>query len=125
MPYAIGYRWYDENSSPPAAAHGADRPPDGLRYGLSYAKFSYGNLQVPCSDVSKTGVVNVTVDVTNTSERAGRRDRVPVRVVWAHHLTAPPAQGAEAYRRVHLAGGTPPIRTRWTGTPSESRCRCA
>ena len=79
----------------------------GFGYGLSYSTFSYGNLQVPCSDVSKTGVVNVTVDVTNTSERAG--DEIVFLFVSYGHTTSPrrPVKELKAYRRVHLAGRNP------------------
>jgi len=40
-------------------------------HGLSYSTFVYSNLQVPCSDVTKGGVVNVTVDIQNTSAVPG------------------------------------------------------
>jgi beta-glucosidase len=107
MPYAIGYRWYDENTSRQLLRTAPAARPMGFGYGLSYTKFSYGNLQVPCSDVSETGVVNVTVDVTNTSERAG--DEIVFLFVSYGHTTSPrrPVKELKAYRRVHLAGRNP------------------
>ena len=38
---------------------------------MSYTTFKYSNLQVPCSDVTKNGVVNVKVDVTNSGMAKG------------------------------------------------------
>jgi beta-glucosidase len=61
MGYLFGYRYYDD-----LAARGQPVQlvfPFG--HGLSYTKFRYSNLQVPCSDVTKGGVVNVTVDLEN------------------------------------------------------------
>lgn len=62
MDYYIGYRDYDNRNITPIFPFG---------HGLSYSKFTYSNLQVPCSDVSKGGVVNVTVDIKNESSVAG------------------------------------------------------
>jgi beta-glucosidase len=107
MDYAIGYRWYDVNTNRQLARTSQTARPMGFGYGLSYAKFSYGNLQVPCSTVSPSGVVNVTVDVTNTSPRAG--DEIVFLFVSYGHTTAPrrPFKELKAYRRVHLAGRNP------------------
>ena len=57
--------------------------------------------------VSANGVVNVTVDVTNTSERAG--DEIVFLFVSYGHTTSPrrPLKELKAYRRVHLAGRNP------------------
>jgi beta-glucosidase len=57
MGYYLGYRWFDHQNKAPLYAFG---------HGLSYSTFEYSNLQVPCSTVTKGGVVNVTVDVKNT-----------------------------------------------------------
>ena len=62
MDYYLGYRYFDYKSTKPMYAFG---------YGLSYTKFEYSNLVVPCSTVSKTSVVNVSVDVSNTGSAAG------------------------------------------------------
>jgi beta-glucosidase len=62
MGYFLGYRRFDaENLTP--------RYPFG--HGLSYSTFQYGNLQVPCSSSTKNGVIEVKVDVANTSPRGG------------------------------------------------------
>ncbi|MEA2701284.1 MAG: beta-glucosidase [Myxococcales bacterium] len=64
MDYDLGYQWFDRKAV----------PADGylpFGYGLSYTTFEYSNLQVPCSDVTKKGVVNVQVDITNKGTVAG------------------------------------------------------
>jgi beta-glucosidase len=62
MEYLLGYRRFDAMNKTYDPAMG--QFPFG--YGLSYSKFKYENLQVPCSTVTKDGVVNVQVDVLNT-----------------------------------------------------------
>lgn len=62
MDYFLGYRYFDKNAISPLFPFG---------FGLSYTTFAYSNLQVPCSDVTKGGVVNVKVDVTNTGAVKG------------------------------------------------------
>jgi len=108
MDYSIGYRWYDQNPTKQllrTAAAGAR--PMSFGYGLSYAAFQYSNLQVPCSDVSQSGVVNVTVDVTNTSARAG--DEIVYLFVSYGHTSSPrrPLKELKAYKRVSLAARNP------------------
>jgi len=67
MDYFLGYRYFDKNGTALTPSSGSF--PFG--YGLSYTTFSYGNLVVPCSTVPKDGVVNLTVDVTNTGSAPG------------------------------------------------------
>jgi beta-glucosidase len=107
MDYAIGYRWYDQNPAKQLLRTAPAARPMGFGYGLSYSTFSYSNLQVPCSTVPKDGVVNVTVDVTNTSARAG--DEIVFLFVSYGHTDAPrrPIKELKAYKRVHLAGRDP------------------
>jgi len=62
MDYYLGYRYYDNASKTPLYPFG---------YGMSYTKFDYTNLVVPCGSVTKTGVVNVSVDITNAGTVAG------------------------------------------------------
>jgi beta-glucosidase len=62
MDYFLGYRRFDVLQLTP-------RYPFG--YGLSYARFRYANLQVPCSTVTRNGAVEVEVDVSNESPRGG------------------------------------------------------
>ncbi|MDP9150612.1 MAG: glycoside hydrolase family 3 C-terminal domain-containing protein [Myxococcota bacterium] len=62
MSYYLGYRYFENKGIAPLYAFG---------HGLSYTTFSYSNLFVPCSTVTKNGVVQVQVDVTNTGTVAG------------------------------------------------------
>ena len=56
----VGYRWYDARRMPVAYPFG---------HGLSYTTFSYGDATAA---VDADGDVEVTVEVTNTGDRAGR-----------------------------------------------------
>jgi beta-glucosidase len=107
MDYALGYRWYDQDASRQLLRATSNGRPMSFGYGLSYSTFQYSNLQVPCSDVSPNGVVNVTVDVTNTSERAG--DEIVFLFVSYGHTTSPrrPFKELKAYKRVSLKGRNP------------------
>jgi beta-glucosidase len=107
MDYALGYRWYDQNPTRQLLRATSTGRPMGFGYGLSYSKFQYSNLQVPCSDVGPNGVVNVTVDVTNTSDRPG--DEIVFLFVSYGHTTSPrrPLKELKAYKRVSLAGRNP------------------
>jgi beta-glucosidase len=62
MDYFLGYRRFDRMNLTPLYPFG---------HGLSYSTFQYANLQVPCTDAAKNGVLEVKVDVANTSSRAG------------------------------------------------------
>jgi beta-glucosidase len=64
MDYYLGYRYYDKNAA-------TRQPLFPYGYGLSYTKFDYANLVVPCATVNKDGMVNVTVEVTNSGTVAG------------------------------------------------------
>jgi len=62
MDYYLGYRRFDQMAITPLFAFGS---------GLSYATFQYGSIVVPCGTVTKNGVVDVWVSVTNTGSVAG------------------------------------------------------
>jgi beta-glucosidase len=62
MDYDLGYRWFDRKAIEPLYPFG---------FGLSYTTFEYANLQSNCSDVTKNGVVEISVDVSNTGSVAG------------------------------------------------------
>jgi beta-glucosidase len=62
MDYYLGYRYYDKSDKTPQFPFG---------FGLSYTTFKYDNLVVPCGTVTKNGIVNVSVDVTNTGSVDG------------------------------------------------------
>jgi beta-glucosidase len=62
MGYYVGYRYFDANDISPLFAYGS---------GLSYTTFKYESLVVPCATVTKDGVVDVWVAVTNTGSVPG------------------------------------------------------
>ncbi|MET0792302.1 MAG: glycoside hydrolase family 3 C-terminal domain-containing protein, partial [Polyangiaceae bacterium] len=63
MDYFFGYRLYDNKK---AQGQSVDLVfPYG--YGLSYSTFEYSNLVVPCTTAAKNGIVNISVDIKNTS----------------------------------------------------------
>lgn len=68
MGYFFGYREYDRRKA-------AGQPPAMLfpfGHGLSYSKFTYSNLMIPCTDpAEKEAVVDITVDIENTSAKDG------------------------------------------------------
>jgi beta-glucosidase len=95
MDYYLGYRHFDNKSIAPLYPFG---------HGLSYTKFEHKNLGVPCSDVTKNGVVNVTVDVTNSGTVAG--DEVVFLFVSYPGATARrPAKELKGFHRVSLEAG--------------------
>ena len=63
MGYFFGYREYDRRRA-------AGQPVDlvfPFGHGLSYSSFRYSNLRVPCEAVEKDAIVEVSVDIQNTS----------------------------------------------------------
>jgi beta-glucosidase len=72
MDYYLGYRYFDNAAKTPLFPFG---------YGMSYTKFDYSNLVVPCGTAAAPnpkatsptpgGIVNVSVDVTNSGSVAG------------------------------------------------------
>jgi beta-glucosidase len=65
MGYFFGYRHYDKMGTAANLVF-----PFG--HGLSYSTFTYGNLQVPCTTATEKAILDVTVDITNTSAVAGQ-----------------------------------------------------
>ena len=63
MPYFHGYRLWDQNPQVKLAF------PFG--WGMSYTKFTYSNLQIPCGTAKKTDVVYLKADIENTGSLEG------------------------------------------------------
>ena len=101
MDYCLGYRWYFDKNGDRRCTPAAGSFPFG--YGLSYTTFSYSNLQVPCATVAKDGVVNVTVDVTNTGTVAGAE------IVFVF-VSYPGSAVGDPRRQLQGAEGLPPDR---------------
>lgn len=67
MGYFFGYREYDRRK---AAGESVDLVfPFG--HGESYSKFHYSHLQIPCERVTKDAIVDISVEIENTSEFDG------------------------------------------------------
>jgi beta-glucosidase len=98
MDYYLGYRYFDKFGKTPLFAYGA---------GLSYTTFRYSFLGVPCSTVTKNGVVDVQVAVTNTGPVPGNevsflfvsypntKARRSVKELKGFHRTASPIMPGE------------------------------
>jgi len=73
-------------------------------HGLSYTSFGYANLTVSPGVIDPASLATVSVDVTNTGERAG--DEVVQLYVHDAAASAPrPIQQLRGFRRVHLEPG--------------------
>jgi beta-glucosidase len=101
MDYYLGYRYFDNAAKTPLYPFG---------YGLSYTKFAYSNLVVPCGTVTKPtatttgGVVNVSVDVTNTGTVAGD-EVVFLFVSYPNATKRRSAKELKGFAKVTLAAG--------------------
>lgn len=72
-------------------------------YGLSYTTFAYDNLRLPAK-IDRGQPVEVSVDVTNTGERAG--DEVVQLYLTDEEASTPrPLHQLEGFQRIHLAPG--------------------
>jgi beta-glucosidase len=75
-----------------------------IGHGLSYTSFEYDNLRLGSRTVDKGGRLRVSVDVTNTGDRAGDE----VVQLYVHQQTSRdevPLRQLEAFERVHLRPG--------------------
>ena len=90
----VGYRYYDQKDVEPLFPFG---------YGLSYTTFAYSDLQVPAK--AEAGApVEVSVQVTNTGQRAGK-ETVQVYVHdQASSLVRPPKE-LKGFEKVSLEPG--------------------
>lgn len=73
-------------------------------YGLSYSTFQYSNLKVSSGKLKAGGEITVSVDVRNTSKRAGDE----VVQMYVKHLdsrVSRPNQELKGFRRITLSGG--------------------
>ena len=91
----IGYRYYDAKQMPVLFPFG---------YGLSYTSFSYSNLKVSAQTFKDVDGVEVSLDVTNTGELAGKE----VVQVYLHdhksELVRPPKE-LKGFAKVDLQPG--------------------
>lgn len=59
----VGYRYYTKKKMPVLFPFG---------YGLSYSKFDYGMLNVSTKEISDDEILEVSIDITNSSDIAGK-----------------------------------------------------
>jgi len=96
--YLHGYRKFEAEGKPVRYWFG---------YGLSYTTFKYSNLKVLCSNgISRTGRLNVSVDVQNTGTMDG--DEI-VQLYVGYPTAAPgvrrPKKELKSFARVHIPAG--------------------
>jgi beta-glucosidase len=92
----VGYRWFDTKKIQPLFPFG---------YGLSYTTFSYGKPQlVGAKEFTGDGTATITVDVTNTGNRAGA-EVVQLYIADVKAPVARPAKELKAFKKVMLAPG--------------------
>jgi len=107
MDYFVGYKRFDQLNSEPLFAFG---------HGLSYASFSYERIHIPCGDVTQNGLLQVEVDVRNTSAVDG--DEVVMLFASYPGTTARrPKKELKGFARVSIPAGkakrvTIPVRVR-------------
>jgi beta-glucosidase len=91
----VGYRHYDTNHVEPAFPFG---------HGLSYTKFTYGDLVLDAHTVHPGGSVSVCLDITNTGRRAGK-EVVQVYVRDPEAKVPRPEKELKAFLKVDLKPG--------------------
>ena len=87
-----------------AYAWTAYNPQWSFGHGLSYTTFKYSNLQLDKSEISPEDILNVSVRVTNTGERAGKESVQ----LYVHDLFAsvtPPVKKLRRFSKVALEPG--------------------
>jgi beta-glucosidase len=72
-------------------------------YGLSYTSFGYSGLELPTQPVKAGGVVQASVDVTNTGKLAG--DEVVQLYLSFPNVAGAPLRALRGFRRIHIEPG--------------------
>lgn len=93
--YFHGYTLFDEEGHEPAFPFG---------HGLSYTTWAYANLAVTTPELSPDGRLEVSVDVTNTGERAGE-EVVQLYVGFPESAVERPVKLLRAFDKVALGPG--------------------
>ncbi|MCU7499761.1 MAG: T9SS type A sorting domain-containing protein [Ignavibacteria bacterium] len=93
--YGGGYRWFDKKGFIPLFPFG---------YGLSYTTFGYSNLVISPANPSYGEPVTVSLDVTNTGQRAG--DEVPqLYLSRTQSAVEMPVKQLRGFKRITLEPG--------------------
>jgi beta-glucosidase len=73
-------------------------------HGLSYTTFAYANLRTSSSEIQQDGVIDVSVDVTNSGARAGD-EVVQLYVRYPESQVSRPRKQLRGFQRVNLEPG--------------------
>jgi beta-glucosidase len=91
----VGYRYYDKKQIAPLFPFG---------FGLSYTTFAYGQARLSAESLAPGGELTVTINITNTGERAGR-ETVQLYVRDPQARLARPPKELKGFAKVALAPG--------------------
>lgn len=91
----VGYRHHDTKHIPPLFPFG---------FGLSYTSFAYGNLRLSAEALQPEDTLTVTLDVTNTGQRAGQ-EVVQLYVRDEQSSLPRPEKELKGFLKVDLAPG--------------------
>jgi beta-glucosidase len=84
--------------------YAAQKPLYAFGYGLSYTSFRYAKLKVNGSELDRSGMTNVTVEVTNTGAREGD-EVVQLYVTHEGSKVERAHEELKGFERVHLKAG--------------------
>jgi beta-glucosidase len=91
----VGYRYYEKKNVAPLFPFG---------FGLSYTTFKYDTLRLSAQQIGPDDALQISIDVTNTGQRAGKEAvQVYVRDVQSHLHR--PNKELKAFAKVHLEPG--------------------
>ncbi|MCM1040247.1 MAG: glycoside hydrolase family 3 C-terminal domain-containing protein [Ruminococcus sp.] len=91
----VGYRYYEKKNMDVLFPFG---------HGLSYTTFAYSNLRTDKDSIKDTDVLTVSVDITNTGERAGK-EVVQLYVADKESTVIRPIKELRDFAKVELAPG--------------------
>jgi beta-glucosidase len=91
----VGYRYYEKKKITPRLPFG---------FGLSYTHFHYSNLQLSAAEIGPAERLTVSVDVTNTGDRAGQ-EVVQLYVGDVAAAVARPEKELKGFAKVALTPG--------------------
>jgi beta-glucosidase len=91
----VGYRYYDKKKVAPLFPFG---------FGLSYTTFSYSSLSLSAQQINPDDTLQISVDVTNTGQRAGK-EVVQVYIRDEQARLQRPEKELKAFAKVQLEPG--------------------
>lgn len=82
----------------------SDKPLFAFGFGMSYTTFAYNNLRLSSNRISRGGSIEVSIDISNTGQRAGD-EIVQLYIQDVHSTIARPILELKGFERVSLAPG--------------------